>query len=78
MGSCLSGASSTPSPKPNNNDSSSGSSSRNYSRDSSAEMRLHRVPGRVFLNGSSPFASLFGRQGGKGVNQDAMLLWEVI
>ncbi|XP_058745342.1 probable protein phosphatase 2C 33 [Vicia villosa] len=76
MGSCLSGASSAPSPQTNNYDSSSGSSSRNYSRDSSAEMRLHRVPGRVFLNGSSPFASLFGRQGGKGVNQDAMLLWE--
>ncbi|KAI5422588.1 hypothetical protein KIW84_045862 [Lathyrus oleraceus] len=72
MGSCLSGASSAHSP---HNDSST-SSSRNYSRDSSAEMRLHRVPGRVFLNGSSPFASLFCRQGAKGVNQDAMLLWE--
>ncbi|KAL5062743.1 hypothetical protein RYX36_024480 [Vicia faba] len=78
MGSCLSGASSAPSPHNNYHDSSSSSSSRrNYSRDSSAEMRLHRVPGRVFLNGSSPFASLFCRQGGKGVNQDAILLWEM-
>lgn len=78
MGSCLSGASSAYSPHTNYHDSSSTSSSRSYSRDSSAEMRLHRVPGRVFLNGSSPFASLFCRQGAKGVNQDAMLLWEVL
>ncbi|KAJ1382424.1 PPM-type phosphatase domain [Sesbania bispinosa] len=40
------------------------------------EIRLHRVPGRLFLNGSSQIASLFCKQGRKGINQDAMLLWE--
>ncbi|XP_027363656.1 probable protein phosphatase 2C 33 [Abrus precatorius] len=44
--------------------------------DYSMEMRLHRVAGRIFLNGSSQVASLFCKQGRKGVNQDAMLLWE--
>lgn len=44
--------------------------------DHSTEMRVHRVPGRLFLNGSSEAASLFCLQGHKGVNQDAMLLWE--
>ena len=39
------------------------------------EMRVHRVPGRLFLNGSSQVASLFCKQGDKGVNQDAMLVW---
>ncbi|KAH0992443.1 hypothetical protein GBA52_003926 [Prunus armeniaca] len=40
------------------------------------EMWLHRIPGRQFLNGSSDFASLFCKQGKKGVNQDAMIAWE--
>ncbi|CAK7348095.1 unnamed protein product [Dovyalis caffra] len=40
------------------------------------EMRLHRIPGRFFLNGSTDFASLFNKQGKKGINQDAMILWE--
>lgn len=38
---------------------------------------LHRIPGRIFLNGSSQFASLFTQQGKKGTNQDAMIVWEV-
>ncbi|MED6197213.1 putative protein phosphatase 2C 33 [Stylosanthes scabra] len=37
---------------------------------------LHRVAGRIFLNGSSQFASLFTQQGKKGTNQDAMIVWE--
>ncbi|KAJ4834904.1 hypothetical protein Tsubulata_045734 [Turnera subulata] len=40
------------------------------------EMRLHRVPGRFFLNASTHSASLFSKQGKKGINQDAMLVWE--
>ncbi|KAM5569870.1 putative protein phosphatase 2C 33 [Rosa sericea] len=43
---------------------------------SSMEMWLHRVPGRLFLNGFSDVASLFSKQGKKGVNQDAMIAWE--
>ncbi|KAL6586815.1 hypothetical protein OROMI_001803 [Orobanche minor] len=40
------------------------------------EERLHRTPGRMFLNGSSEIASLFTQQGRKGTNQDAMIVWE--
>ena len=38
---------------------------------------VHRIPGRIFLNGSSQVASLFTQQGKKGTNQDAMIVWEV-
>ncbi|CAM8960151.1 unnamed protein product [Rhodiola kirilowii] len=37
---------------------------------------LHRIPGRLFLNGSSDIACLFTQQGKKGTNQDAMIFWE--
>ncbi|KAI4310859.1 hypothetical protein MLD38_035806 [Melastoma candidum] len=37
---------------------------------------LHKIPGRLYLNGSSDVASLYTLQGKKGVNQDAMLVWE--
>ncbi|GFQ00392.1 probable protein phosphatase 2c 33 [Phtheirospermum japonicum] len=40
------------------------------------EERLHRTPGRMFLNGSTEIASLFTQQGRKGTNQDAMIVWE--
>ncbi|KAL3630918.1 putative protein phosphatase 2C 33 [Castilleja foliolosa] len=40
------------------------------------EERLHRMPGRMFLNGSTEIASLFTQQGRKGTNQDAMIVWE--
>ncbi|KAI5431674.1 probable protein phosphatase 2C 33 [Lathyrus oleraceus] len=36
----------------------------------------YKVPGRMFLNGSSDVASMYCKQGRKGVNQDAMLVWE--
>ena len=78
MGSCLSGASSAP-PSPHNHNNNYCEPSSSYitnARDLSTEMRLHRIPGRIFLNGSSPDASLFCKQGRKGVNQDAILLWE--
>ena len=29
------------------------------------------------MNGSSEVASLFSKQGKKGINQDAMIVWEV-
>ncbi|PON37797.1 Protein phosphatase [Parasponia andersonii] len=44
--------------------------------DSKFEMWLHRVPGRMCLNGCSATASLFTKQGRKGINQDAMIVWE--
>ncbi|KAG4919966.1 hypothetical protein JHK85_058247 [Glycine max] len=74
MGSCLSvsGASASVDAF---DESSSNSSSRTAS-DYNMEMRLHRVPGRLFLNCSSQVASLFCKQGRKGINQDAMLLWD--
>ncbi|CAL9132217.1 unnamed protein product [Musa textilis] len=43
---------------------------------SKKEEQLHRIPGRMFLNGSSGVASLFSQQGRKGPNQDAMIVWE--
>ncbi|KAM7258467.1 hypothetical protein ACFE04_014208 [Oxalis oulophora] len=42
----------------------------------STELLLHRIPGRLFLNGSTDVVSLFSKQGKKGVNQDVMIVWE--
>ena len=50
---------------------------RNCSFDAKMELRLHRIPKRLFVNGSSEVASLFSKQGKKGINQDAMIVWEV-
>lgn len=50
---------------------------RNPSIESKLDMWLRKVPGRLFSNGSSEVASLFSKQGKKGVNQDAMIVWEV-
>lgn len=47
------------------------------SLDSKREEELRKFPGRMYLNGSSEVASLFTRQGKKGANQDAMIVWEV-
>ncbi|KAK7243236.1 hypothetical protein RIF29_38027 [Crotalaria pallida] len=75
MGSCFSVESRSPHPK-----NSSNSKKRLGSRSSSFECwknePLHRIPGRIFLNGSTQFASLYTQQGKKGTNQDAMLVWE--
>ncbi|XP_010069369.2 probable protein phosphatase 2C 33 [Eucalyptus grandis] len=85
MGSCLSGAeaSSVPfAPASSSGSAKAKSSSRkrqmrkNSSFESKMEMWLYRIPGRIFLNGSSDAASLFTRQGKKGINQDAMIVWE--
>ena len=43
-----------------------------------AEEELHRLPGRLYLNGASEVACLYSQQGKKGTNQDAMLVWEVL
>ncbi|XP_068665192.1 probable protein phosphatase 2C 33 [Aristolochia californica] len=49
---------------------------RGSSFDSKREEQLHKVPGRMFLNGACSIASLFTQQGKKGTNQDAMIVWE--
>uniref|UniRef100_A0A2C9U4D5 Uncharacterized protein n=1 Tax=Manihot esculenta TaxID=3983 RepID=A0A2C9U4D5_MANES len=85
MGSCLSAESRSPRPgspsspafriKKRNSKKRPGS--RNSSFDYRREEPLHRIPGRLFLNGSSNIASLFTQQGKKGTNQDAMIVWEI-
>lgn len=41
------------------------------------EEYLHLVPGRIFSNeGRSSTSSIYTQQGRKGINQDAMILWE--
>ncbi|XP_065025564.1 probable protein phosphatase 2C 64 isoform X1 [Musa acuminata AAA Group] len=41
------------------------------------EDALHVLPGRIFSNeGRSSVASIYTQQGCKGINQDAMILWE--
>ncbi|XP_071712068.1 probable protein phosphatase 2C 33 [Rutidosis leptorrhynchoides] len=84
MGSCLSGESRSPNPSspttPSYGSKKRKSLKKKTSRSSSfntqREDRLHRIPGRMFLNGSSEVASLFTQQGKKGTNQDAMIVWE--
>ncbi|KAF3453223.1 hypothetical protein FNV43_RR03663 [Rhamnella rubrinervis] len=34
------------------------------------------IPGRMFMNGASKISCLYTQQGKKGINQDAMLVWE--
>ncbi|KAK6915765.1 PPM-type phosphatase-like domain [Dillenia turbinata] len=79
MGSCLSAESR--SPRPSSPSASLGTRKWKNSRkksasDSRREALLHRIPGRTFLNGASNIASLCTQQGKKGINQDAMIVWE--
>lgn len=83
MGSCLSGESRSPHPSSPNptfgsrkRKNGKKKTSRSSSFNSQREEHLHRIPGRLFLNGSSQVASLFTQQGKKGTNQDAMIVWE--
>lgn len=50
---------------------------RNQGNMQQQQQQLHRIRDRMFLNGSTQCASLFSRQGNKGTNQDAMIVWEV-
>jgi len=38
---------------------------------------LHSIPNRIFNNGKSKTSCIFTQQGRKGINQDAMIVWEV-
>lgn len=42
-----------------------------------AAAELRGIPGRIAGNGACAVASLYTLQGKKGVNQDAMIVWEV-
>lgn len=46
---------------------------------SNSDMLLYpiEIPGRMFTNDASKIACLYTQQGKKGINQDAMLVWEV-
>ncbi|CAI9787152.1 unnamed protein product [Fraxinus pennsylvanica] len=79
MGSCFSSETRSPLPgSPMGVTKRKGSRSRQRSRNPSfgRDEQLRKTPGRIFLNGSSEVASLFTQQGKKGINQDAMLVWE--
>jgi hypothetical protein len=86
MGSCFSAESRSPHPtspssssfrKNRRNSSKKKLGSRTSSFEYWGNEPLHKIPDRMFLNGSSQFASLFTQQGKKGTNQDAMVVWEV-
>ncbi|KAJ8484115.1 hypothetical protein OPV22_016600 [Ensete ventricosum] len=49
---------------------------RRRPRGSPEEEQIHGTPGKMFLNGATSAASLFTQQGRKGINQDAMIVWE--
>lgn len=38
---------------------------------------LTSIPNRIFMNGKSRTSCIFTQQGRKGINQDAMIVWEV-
>ncbi|KAI4302055.1 hypothetical protein L6164_035273 [Bauhinia variegata] len=81
MGSCFSSESRSPFPTSSSDvRKRKNSKKRQGSQGSSFEHwkgePLHRIPGRMFMNGSSQAASLFTQQGKKGTNQDAMIVWE--
>uniref|UniRef100_A0A1J3IMZ5 PPM-type phosphatase domain-containing protein n=1 Tax=Noccaea caerulescens TaxID=107243 RepID=A0A1J3IMZ5_NOCCA len=83
MGSCLSSSGGTTRRRsihgrvpPSRRRKSSNSKRRSFDHNGEEAPLLHRIPGRMFLNGSTDHASLFSQQGKKGPNQDAMIVWE--
>lgn len=50
---------------------------RTYSERHVALQHLPTIPNRVFMNGKSRASCIFTQQGRKGINQDAMVVWEV-
>ncbi|KAJ4975991.1 hypothetical protein NE237_001097 [Protea cynaroides] len=49
---------------------------RAFSRHVSALQHLPSIPNRIFTNGKSRTSCIFTQQGRKGINQDAMVVWE--
>ncbi|KAH9619940.1 hypothetical protein KSS87_001307 [Heliosperma pusillum] len=52
------------------------SSSRTFSDHAAVLQRLSSIPNRIFMNGKSRSSCIFTQQGRKGINQDAMIVWE--
>ncbi|CAL0308317.1 unnamed protein product [Lupinus luteus] len=76
MGSCIGGDGGSPPFLPDSitNNNLDGGKRRRLKGSSSFDYKV--VPGRMFHNGSSEVASMYSKQGKKGINQDAMLVWE--
>ncbi|XVF56406.1 hypothetical protein PTKIN_Ptkin06aG0118100 [Pterospermum kingtungense] len=76
MGSCLSAESWSPLPGSPSSPHMKKRNSRKRPFDYRKEEPLHRIPRRLFFNGSTDVTCLFSQQGKKGTNQDAMIVWE--
>ena len=50
---------------------------RTFSDHVIALQHLSSIPNRIFTNGKSRSSCIFTQQGRKGINQDAMIVWEV-
>lgn len=50
---------------------------RTFSDNIAALQHLPSIPNRIFTNGKSRTSCIFTQQGRKGINQDAMIVWEV-
>ncbi|KAM1010026.1 hypothetical protein ACFX13_046258 [Malus domestica] len=49
---------------------------KTFSDHSYTLQNLHTLPNRIFTNGKSQTSCIFTQQGRKGINQDAMVVWE--
>ncbi|KAI7732563.1 hypothetical protein M8C21_024169 [Ambrosia artemisiifolia] len=49
---------------------------RTFANHISALQHMSSIPNRIFTNGKSRSSCIFTQQGRKGVNQDAMIVWE--
>ncbi|XP_031381137.1 probable protein phosphatase 2C 52 isoform X1 [Punica granatum] len=49
---------------------------RTFSEHHVAHQHLPSIPNRIFMNGKSRTSCIFTQQGRKGINQDAMIVWE--
>lgn len=52
-------------------------SRRTFSDHVIALKHLSSIPNRIFTNGKSRTSCIYTQQGRKGINQDAMIVWEV-
>lgn len=52
-------------------------SRRTFSDHVTTLQHLSSIPNRIFTNGRSTSSCIFTQQGRKGINQDAMIVWEV-
>lgn len=50
---------------------------RTFYNHTRALQHLASIPNRIFTNGRSRSSCIFTQQGRKGINQDAMIVWEV-